>query len=127
MFSILVPISVFAVRIPGVKIYGNWCGPNHGSGKPISALDNICMVHDKCYNRYGYFNCKCDMVMVRAIGRLSSRKLRIIGSPMKSYFRGSPCQGPMTRPTMCGWLPCIKCKKTWIATRLKSLIGSYTC
>jgi len=42
----------------GVKVYGNWCGPNHGSGKPIDALDRICMYHDKCYDKYGYFNCK---------------------------------------------------------------------
>ena len=44
----------------GIPFYGNWCGPGHGSGDPIDALDAACRTHDICYGDYGYFNCQCD-------------------------------------------------------------------
>lgn len=118
--TVLLPIGVVnSASIPGVKIYGNWCGPKHGSGTPIDALDRICMVHDNCYDSHGYFNCKCDYNMARSIGKLKSAKLKIIGAPMKTWFRSSPCQGPVRRFTFCGWRPCTRCKKTWIVTSIK--------
>lgn len=33
------------------KLWGNWCGPNYGSGKPIGPLDHACKCHDNCYKR----------------------------------------------------------------------------
>jgi hypothetical protein len=32
-----------------VKVWGNWCGPNYGSGEPTDELDELCMQHDKEY------------------------------------------------------------------------------
>jgi len=41
-------------------IYGNWCGPNYGSGTPIDLLDTGCRTHDRCYGSRGYHKCSCD-------------------------------------------------------------------
>lgn len=50
-------------------LYGNWCGPNYGSGIPIDNLDRGCRKHDLCYAnpRYGSHNCKCDNDFLRYI------------------------------------------------------------
>lgn len=120
----LCPIGkVYSASIPGVKIHGNWCGPKHGSGTPIDALDKICMVHDRCYDRYGYFNCKCDMNMVNSIAKLRSIRLRLIGAPMAAWFKNSPCKGPGRVLRWCGWRPCFKCGNVWIALFLKKSVG----
>ena len=29
--------------------YGNYCGPGHGGGVPVDALDSACMRHDLAY------------------------------------------------------------------------------
>lgn len=36
------------LKIP-VPVYGNWCGPNYGSGRPVDALDALCREHDNSY------------------------------------------------------------------------------
>ena len=53
-------------RIP---VWGNWCGPEYGSGVPIDILDSICKEHDLCYSRRGYHKCSCDEAMQAAIRR----------------------------------------------------------
>ena len=40
-----------------IPIYGNWCGPGHGGGPAIDAVDAVCRAHDQCYGSRGYFNC----------------------------------------------------------------------
>ena len=56
--------------------YGNWCGLNHGSGRPIDALDEACMHHDFCYARTNFNNCGCDNALrdgaIRAQSRISA-------------------------------------------------------
>ena len=110
-----------------LKIYGNWCGPKHGSGTPKDALDAACKVHDLCYDNYGYFNCKCDVDLVRTIEGLNSQKLRLIGAPIKAFFKQNPCKGPVKRPTWCRWRPCIRCKPTWILSWAKRFVKKYKC
>ncbi|WP_431802485.1 hypothetical protein [Halobacillus andaensis] len=51
----------------GFPVYGNWCGPKHGGGDPIDSLDRICMMHDKEYDRYGYFDCESDARLIERI------------------------------------------------------------
>lgn len=53
-------------RIP---IWGNWCGPEYGSGVPIDILDSICRTHDLCYGSRGYHKCSCDEDMQASIRR----------------------------------------------------------
>jgi len=54
------PIDVAA----GLAVYGNWCGPGHGGGTPIDAVDAVCMRHDQCYDAKGYFDCSCDRALI---------------------------------------------------------------
>ena len=36
-----------------IPIYGNWCGPGHGGGPAIDAVDAVCRAHDQCYGQRG--------------------------------------------------------------------------
>lgn len=80
----------------GLPVHGNWCGPGHGGGQPVDELDAACMRHDQCYDRNGYFNCRCNQALVNEIdhlianGRLSGRtaaKALLI----RGWFSVSPC------------------------------------
>ena len=78
----------------GFHFYGNWCGPGHGSGEPIDDVDRACMVHDKCYDRRGYFNSDCDDKLVRDIDRaLDSGNVlpwgHIMGPLIRAWFKTS--------------------------------------
>ncbi len=55
-----------AVR--GIPIWGNWCGPWHGSGVPIDILDEGCKIHDGCY-QHGKKNCKCNRTLINYIDK----------------------------------------------------------
>ena len=61
-------------KSPGsLEIYGNWCGPGNPkpgeTPEPIDELDLACKHHDKCYERFGYYTCRCDVVSSGRIGR----------------------------------------------------------
>ena len=67
----------------GVPVYGNWCGPWHGGGKPIDDLDRACMRHDKCYERRGRHDCSCDAELLGHIDQaLSSGNVKGLGYVM---------------------------------------------
>jgi hypothetical protein len=60
--------SVEAV-VRELKIYGNHCGPLHGSAT-VPATDHVdqaCLDHDRDYGKNGYFDLESDL---RLIGRL---------------------------------------------------------
>jgi len=85
------------VGLEGLKIYGRWCGPGHGGGHPIDAVDAACKKHDECYDRNGYFNCDCDSALVRDAYRAAmspgvSAEGRAAGIAVAGYFGGvQPC------------------------------------
>lgn len=90
-------LSRDAVGLEGLKIYGRWCGPGHGGGHPIDAVDAACKKHDECYGRNGYFNCDCDEAVVRDAYRAAfspgiSAQARAAGLAVANYFGGvQPC------------------------------------
>lgn len=99
----------------GVPIHGNWCGPYHGSGVCIDQLDCACKSHDLCYDKYGYFNCKCDNDLVDSIKSISSIKARAVST----WFSQSSCKGPVR---ILG-----KCLMSPVPGSLKRLVKSYLC
>lgn len=77
-----------------IPIWGNWCGPGHGSGTPQDVLDTGCMKHDKCYEERGYFDCLCDAVLVDYIDTNFKRmkfKEKIAAIAIKTYFKNTLC------------------------------------
>ncbi|MCG7231811.1 hypothetical protein QPX08_06415 [Corynebacterium propinquum] len=76
--------------------YGNWCGPGHsGPGAPINTLDRICMNHDKCYARKGYFACSCDRQLIADIkanrGKFNGWGENAAALAAATYFRANLC------------------------------------
>ena len=72
---VIVVVAAFGVlgtraEADGVPVYGNWCGPGHGKGEAVDALDRACMRHDQCYERRGYGDCGCDNQLVKDIDEL---------------------------------------------------------
>ncbi|WP_235617157.1 hypothetical protein [Lysinibacillus mangiferihumi] len=78
----------------GIPIWGNWCGPGHGSGTPQDVLDRGCQIHHKCYEDKGYFSCSCDWELVAYINRNFHRmglKEKIAAAAIKLYFSNTVC------------------------------------
>ncbi|WP_126426761.1 phospholipase A2 family protein [Brevibacillus marinus] len=79
---------------PGFCFHGNWCGPGcRGPEPPIDDVDACCMLHDKCYQRHGYFSCRCDKKFRKCLREkrdLRSEKGRK-AAVMYSYFQRSWC------------------------------------
>lgn len=79
----------------GIAIYGNWCGPGHGGGPAIDAVDAVCRAHDQCYGERGYFNCRCDREGLRnmpsAIARTPSVGGKAAGAVFIAWFGSVPC------------------------------------
>lgn len=65
-------------------IYGNWCGPNYGSGTPIDLLDVGCKKHDNCYKKRGRHKCSCDKEFLQYI---NSRYSKMTGAKQKSMAK----------------------------------------
>jgi len=53
-----------------LPVHGNWCGPGHTAGTPMSGsapvdpLDAACMRHDLCYVQRGTGDCGCDLAFM---------------------------------------------------------------
>lgn len=79
--------------------HGNWCGPGHPekgvSPKPIDELDRFCKLHDICYEKRGYFNCRCDVELAKAIQNSRSLKKENTKKAglIVQYFKNSYCEG----------------------------------
>lgn len=50
-----------------LPIYGNWCGPGHGSGETKGALDAQCKTHDLCYKYDTASEATCDQNLIDGI------------------------------------------------------------
>lgn len=121
------PVDVAALsRRMKMKVYGNWCGPKHGSGCSKNALDLAYKYYYYCYSRHGYFNCKCDVDLVRRIRRLKSRRLRVIAIPIKAFLKHSAFKGLVKRLSLCGFRPCRRCKRTWLVSWAKKYVKEYS-
>ena len=79
----------------GIAFWGNWCGPGvSGPEDPIDALDNICMIHDKCYENMGYFACSCDNDLRNRINYgypFMDPNQKIAATAILTYFSVAPC------------------------------------
>ena len=68
---IIISLPLLAIFSPGFPVWGNYCGPGHGDlssqDEPIDKVDELCMLHDMCYEERGYFNCKCDLELIAAL------------------------------------------------------------
>lgn len=72
-----------------LPIWGNWCGPGYGSGKPIDLLDEGCRQHDNCYI-HGGNNCKCNRKLINYINNNLERMTRgqyIMAIAIRLYFQ----------------------------------------
>ncbi|MCB1348460.1 MAG: hypothetical protein KDK11_07380 [Maritimibacter sp.] len=53
-----------------IPVHGNWCGPGHGAGPALDALDAACLRHDLCIRAAGGpFNCACDLAFMDELRR----------------------------------------------------------
>lgn len=62
-FALLVAAPALA-QGPAFPVHGNWCGPNHGAGPILDALDDACMRHDYCTMQLGRLDCGCDLAFM---------------------------------------------------------------
>jgi hypothetical protein len=77
-----------------IPVWGNWCGPGYGSGKPKDVLDAGCKAHDKCYGDRHYFSCACDKALVNYIDKHFSKmklKEKVAAVAIKTYFKNTLC------------------------------------
>lgn len=56
-----------AIAKTPLPIYGNYCGPNYGSGVPIDSVDEACQEHDDGYERGEYLD--ADLKFVERLGQ----------------------------------------------------------
>lgn len=71
-------------------IHGNWCGPGcSGPSEPVDATDRCCMIHDKCYDANGYFNCQCDWDVLACLKGVSGFAAGIV----RAYFVAAQVAG----------------------------------
>ncbi|MBC1973736.1 hypothetical protein HCB37_05060 [Listeria booriae] len=82
---------VKAIRVP---VWGNWCGPGYGGGKPKDKLDAGCKAHDLCYGKRGYFACSCDRDLqkhIRNNTKYMKAKEKTAAIAIGMWFRNAPC------------------------------------
>lgn len=73
-------------------LYGNWCGPKcSGPLRPVNKVDRCCEIHDHCYGKHGYFNCRCDREVAACL-RPYARAGNKSAAMMATYFRSTLCR-----------------------------------
>ncbi|RNB68120.1 phospholipase A2 family protein [Brevibacillus panacihumi] len=75
--------------------YGNWCGMGcSGPGAPIDDVDRCCQKHDFCYERHGYFSCKCDQRFLKCLENQRDRSTAKgrKAAKMYSFYKKSWCR-----------------------------------
>ena len=66
--------------------HGNWCGPGHGGGDTVDALDEACKRHDECYEKRGYFDCECDEQLIDEISGLQAENFQTLAE-IRLWFK----------------------------------------
>lgn len=78
-------------RATAFPIYGNWCGPNYGSGTPIDLLDKACKKHDNCYRDNYRHKCSCDQAMLTNINnnysKMTGAKQKAMAKVMVAWLK----------------------------------------
>lgn len=84
-----------AAQGPALPVHGNWCGPNHGSGAILDALDDACMRHDYCTMQVGRFDCGCDIAFMEELrGRdWPNDLLAVKARAIYEAIALTPCEG----------------------------------
>jgi len=73
-------------------VYGNYCGPKYPpegtSPTPLDSVDTACKNHDKCYERYGYFDKMCDGNIIKELKNIkpSTPEEKLARRLIISYF-----------------------------------------
>jgi len=98
----------------GIPVYGNWCGPGHGSGPPIDPVDAACKAHDECYSERGYLDCSCDRELVDNMPTAIADPRtplagKTCGAAVATWFSISPC---VCRTEVCFPVP-VLCTETF--------------
>jgi hypothetical protein len=87
------PAAAQGLAIP---VHGNWCGPNHGAGPILDALDDACMRHDHCAAQQGLFDCGCDLAFMDEL-RSRPWPSPALGAKARAVFEAialTPCTDP---------------------------------
>ncbi len=88
-------------------VYGNWCGPGHGSGPAIDGLDAACRRHDLCVRRTGIrYNCDCDLAFMDELRRRSwpSEEMYQHARAIYEGIALVPCRDPDGQATKLDWM-----------------------
>lgn len=70
------PLGLFDVCMPGGYLHcGKGCGDYgpKGGGTPINPVDSCCRAHDRCWNTFGDWDCKCDRILIDCAKQYSSQ------------------------------------------------------
>lgn len=89
---------------PYLVFYGNYCGIGNKSpdySKPsVDVLDELCKIHDFCYETFGHGACNCDMQLMNNLVTYQkelprSPKAKVIITSMKMLFGKNACDAPV--------------------------------
>jgi len=80
---------------PALPVHGNWCGPNHGAGPIVDALDDACMRHDYCTMQLGRLDCGCDLAFMTELRQRAWPNPAMAGKARAVYeaIALTPCDG----------------------------------
>lgn len=84
-------VAVAQKKAVAFPLYGNWCGPNYGSGAPINLLDKGCKNHDICYGNKSRHKCSCDKTFLSYINKnykkMTGVKQKIMAKVIKTWLQ----------------------------------------
>jgi hypothetical protein len=98
---VVVSSPVFAQMLPGIPVYGNWCGPDHPrsfafASAPVDPVDAACMRHDYCVAAQGEFDCGCDIALLSELRNMPwpNPFLRETARGIYDAIALTPCRDP---------------------------------
>lgn len=105
------PYRHFSSRQITFPVYGNHCGPGHGSPlePAIDEVDAICKEHDICYIGWSLFDgqlCTCDIQFVAMLSNLLPRlndSMKDEATILINIFTILPCVAPVDKNICIDW------------------------
>ncbi|PHS78472.1 MAG: hypothetical protein COB59_06800 [Rhodospirillaceae bacterium] len=95
----MISISAAEAGNPGLRMYGNWCGPGNSmnTAAPIDPLDMACRQHDVCYAQNDFARCGCDIGFMRQLRVLPypNPQIQIQARAMYDAVAVTPCDNPL--------------------------------